>query len=329
MDSKYILTSNGELYHWGVKGMRWGVRRYQNKDGSLTQAGRRRRDRLESKLEKVTGGSGGSGGSTRKKSINELTDDELRAATNRLNLERDYYNAKKGLDAANPPKESREKRGKKFISSVMNEVVLPAAKTAGKAWVEQTLKDRLGVNDKSTSFDDLLKAQTLKKNEADKELNDLDREIKTIEKKRQLDELKGTQQNSKTDKRSEKKNRREAEKAEKANKEQPKQQEQSASKAETSQQKQSTSKTETSSTTQQKQSTSKAETSDKKVYSGEVSGSAKKYTRDTSDKYEDAIDVDFYEVSVSNVPTTVVTSGRQYVSGLLETPPSQRFVRSS
>lgn len=33
------------LTHWGVKGMRWGVRRYQNSDGSLTPAGKKRYDR--------------------------------------------------------------------------------------------------------------------------------------------------------------------------------------------------------------------------------------------------------------------------------------------
>ena len=33
-----------ELYHHGVKGMRWGVRRYQNKDGSLTAKGKKRAD---------------------------------------------------------------------------------------------------------------------------------------------------------------------------------------------------------------------------------------------------------------------------------------------
>lgn len=33
---------NNELYHHGVKGQKWGVRRYQNKDGSLTSAGKKR-----------------------------------------------------------------------------------------------------------------------------------------------------------------------------------------------------------------------------------------------------------------------------------------------
>lgn len=32
-----------ELYHHGIKGQKWGVRRYQNEDGSLTNAGKKRR----------------------------------------------------------------------------------------------------------------------------------------------------------------------------------------------------------------------------------------------------------------------------------------------
>lgn len=39
------MTSNKALYHHGVKGMKWGVRRYQNKDGTLTNAGKKRLDR--------------------------------------------------------------------------------------------------------------------------------------------------------------------------------------------------------------------------------------------------------------------------------------------
>ena len=54
----YVLTSDGsfisdkELRHYGIKGMRWGIRRYQNPDGSLTPAGVRHLEKADIKWAK-------------------------------------------------------------------------------------------------------------------------------------------------------------------------------------------------------------------------------------------------------------------------------------
>ena len=69
-------TRNDELQHWGIKGQKWGVRRYQNNDGSLTPEGKKRYTDYKSEAKK-------------------MSDQELRSSINRMNLEKRYVNLSK------------------------------------------------------------------------------------------------------------------------------------------------------------------------------------------------------------------------------------------
>lgn len=78
--------SNYELFHHGTKGMRWGIRRYQNKDGSLTLLGKRRarkQEQFENSHEDYK-----QAHST--KSVSLMSNRELRERNNRLQMERQY-----------------------------------------------------------------------------------------------------------------------------------------------------------------------------------------------------------------------------------------------
>ena len=136
MDNKYIITPDGnfvseeELYHWGIKGMKWGVRRYQNEDGSLTSAGRKRYLNADGSLNEK--GKKKFGDSVRVETINrksakDMTDEELDRAILRARKEDEYNRLR-----PEPVAETKRSAMSNLMNKAVNEALVPAVINSGR-----------------------------------------------------------------------------------------------------------------------------------------------------------------------------------------------------
>lgn len=127
-----------EIYHYGILGMKWGVRRFQNEDGTLTTLGK---DRYKSSQANI-----GSVNTPRKKKVSEMSDKELQDAVNRLRNEQTY--AQLTAPKKNPILQAGmkaaigiiESSGKWLVSRAIENVKESQAKERAKAEDERIRK---------------------------------------------------------------------------------------------------------------------------------------------------------------------------------------------
>lgn len=144
------------IYHFGIKGMKWGVRRFQNKDGTLTAEGKKRYE--DAKL---------------------LSDEELKSQVQRLNMEKQHRNLKK--NAEGPSKLERTKKLVDSASTLVNEskkISKEAKKTAAKGidlseMTDQQLRDRINRFNLERQYNDIFGADSMTVSKGQKLVDDI------------------------------------------------------------------------------------------------------------------------------------------------------------
>lgn len=159
-------TNTGELKHWGIKGMKWGIRRYQYKDGSLTPAGKKRAAKMKEEYTALTGKrlirkptpktdeTKNQNGveAVKKKRIRDMSDEEIKNQINRLENEKRLA----GLQ------DDTATTGQKIVKSVAKDMVAPAVLEAGRNLIKDSLyklgKEKLGLSgEKGDAADEIYK----------------------------------------------------------------------------------------------------------------------------------------------------------------------------
>ena len=151
--------NQNELYHYGVLGMKWGVRRYHNSDGSLNSAGKKKAAKLENRYSQLTGGRNirkkkisaqiTTAKTQSTKKIHEYTNSELREKVNRLRLEKDYLDLKRQVNSLNGESVSKgKKRISKLVNRAVNEIVVSSAISVGRDLVREEMKRSISLKNK-------------------------------------------------------------------------------------------------------------------------------------------------------------------------------------
>ena len=126
---------DNELYHHGVKGMKWGVRKAPARSSSGTTRKRKSNTLSLFKKKKATRKvSTANSSTTQTKSVKDMSDDELRRKIERVRLEQQYQQL-------NPKTVSK---GQRIAKRVVNNIIVPAAEDVGKQVVKSIMVN--GVN---------------------------------------------------------------------------------------------------------------------------------------------------------------------------------------